>query len=296
MSALSLKMAYSREKRGFGLFFVWTRVNTIKMERKIWLIFVMAFLGACDMIEYHPYDVRIHGETDMNRKNIPRIEAACAGKESVRFALMGDTQRFYDETEDFVAHLNGRNDVDFVIHGGDVSDFGLTKEFEWVRDIMNKLDVPYVTLLGNHDVLGNGLDAFEEVFGAVNFDFMAGKNRFICLNTNALEFDYSHPIPDFKYVYSLLADSVTEVSRTVPVMHVAPGDIEFNNNVSLVFHELLKRFPGMEFCLHAHDHKLKEDDLFDDGIMYYGCSYMKDRNYLLFTLTPDWYGYEVVYY
>ena len=111
-----------------------------------------------------------------------------------------------------------------------------------------------------------------------------------------MEFDYSHPIPDFKYVYSLLADSVTEVSRTVPVMHVAPGDIEFNNNVSLVFHELLKRFPGMEFCLHAHDHKLKEDDLFDDGIMYYGCSYMKDRNYLLFTLTPDWYGYEVVYY
>ena len=74
------------------------------------------------------------------------------------------------------------------------------------------------------------------------------------------------------------------------------SDIEFNNNVSLVFHELLKRFPGMEFCLHAHDHKLKEDDLFDDGIMYYGCSYMKDRNYLLFTLTPDWYGYEVVYY
>ena len=168
-----------------------------------------------------------------------------------------------NETAAFVRHLNGREDVDFVIHGGDVSDFGLTKEFEWVRDIMNKLDVPYVTLLGNHDVLGNGLDAFEEVFGAVNFDFMAGKNRFICLNTNALEFDYSHPIPDFKYVYSLLADSVTEVSRTVPVMHVAPGDIEFNNNVSLVFHELLKRFPGMEFCLHAHDHKLKEDDLFD---------------------------------
>lgn len=248
------------------------------------------------MIEYHPYDVRLRGETDMNGKNIPRIESACAGKDTVRFALMGDTQRFYDETEDFVEHINARNDIDFVIHGGDVSDFGLTKEFEWVRDIMNKLRVPYVTLLGNHDVLGNGLDAFEEVFGAVNFDFMAGKNRFVCLNTNALEFDYSHPIPDFEYIYSLLADSTTEVGRTVPVMHVEPGDVEFNNNVSRVFHELLKRFPNMQFCLHAHKHRLMKEDLFGDGIIYYGCSYMKDRNYILFTLTPESYSYEVVYY
>ena len=280
----------------FGLFFVRRGVKVTEMRQKIGLILMAVFLGACDWVEYHPYDVRISGATDMNGKNVPRIEAACAGKDTVRFVLMGDSQRYYDETEDFVDHLNARNDVDFVIHGGDVSDFGLTKEFMWVRDIMNKLRVPYVTLLGNHDVLGNGLDAFEEIYGAVNFDFMAGKNRFVCLNTNALEFDYSHPIPDFEYIYSLLADSAAEVVRTVPVMHVAPGDIEFNNNVSRVFHELLKRFPGMRFCLHAHDHKLKKRDLFDDGILYYGCSYMKDRNYLLFTLTPDYYTYEVVYY
>ena len=156
MSALSLKMAYSREKRGFGLFFVWTRVNTIKMERKIWLIFVMAFLGACDMIEYHPYDVRIHGETDMNRKNIPRIEAACAGKDTVRFALMGDTQRFYDETEDFVAHLNGRNDVDFVIHGGDVSDFVEMMTTHTEEEMQAEME-GYETLVIKYNILRNAI-------------------------------------------------------------------------------------------------------------------------------------------
>ena len=39
---------------------------------------------------------------------------------------MGDSQRWYDETADFVSHLNKRDDIDFVIHGGDVSDFGVT--------------------------------------------------------------------------------------------------------------------------------------------------------------------------
>ncbi|MDY4042479.1 MAG: metallophosphoesterase [Marinifilaceae bacterium] len=266
------------------------------MKREFWIITFFLFLWGCNMVEYHPYDVRLSGETGINAKNIARVESLCRGKDTVRFILMGDTQRYYDETEDFVRHVNGRDDVDFVIHGGDVSDFGLTKEFMWVRDIMNKLTVPYVTLLGNHDVLGNGLEVFEEVFGEVNFSFMAGNTRFICLNTNALEFDYSHPIPDFEYIYSLLSDTLSGATRTIPVMHVGPGDVEFNNNVSRVFHELLKRFPGMQFCLHAHNHRLLTRDLFGDGIMYYGCSYMNDRNYLLFTLTPDGYAYEVVDY
>ena len=34
-----------------------------------------------------------------------------------------------------------------------MSDFGVTDEFLWQRDIMNKLRVPYVALIGNHDCL-----------------------------------------------------------------------------------------------------------------------------------------------
>ena len=269
-----------------------------KRETRKWLLagWLAAAVAGCDLVEYHPYDARVDGPTGLNEKNMARIEAACEGRDTVRFVMMGDTQRYYDETEAFVRHLNGREDVDFVIHGGDVADFGLTDEFLWVRDIMEGLRVPYVTLLGNHDMLGNGMAVFERVFGKENFTFMAGRNRFVCLNTNALEFDYSHPVPDFEFLYEVMADSAREVTRTVPVMHVAPGDVEFNNNVALVFHEVLRRLPGVEFCVHAHNHVLREEDIFGDGVIYYGCSYMKDRNYLLFTLTPGGYTREVVYY
>lgn len=34
--------------------------------------------------------------------------------------------------------------------------------------------------------------------------------------------------------------------------------------------------------------------LFEDGIIYYGCANIAKRSYLLFTLTPDDYMYEVV--
>lgn len=110
-------------------------------------------MGGCDMIDYHPYDVRISGETDVNAHNIAEIEQKCKGKTTIKFVTMGDSQRWYDETLDFVGEINKRDDIDFVIHGGDMSDFGVTDEFLWQRDIMNKLHVPYVTLIGNHDCL-----------------------------------------------------------------------------------------------------------------------------------------------
>ena len=81
--------------------------------------------GGCDLIDYHPYDVRIDGETGINDKNIARIETLCQGKDTLRFAFMGDSQRWYDETQDFVTDVNRRDDIDFVIHGGDLSDFGV---------------------------------------------------------------------------------------------------------------------------------------------------------------------------
>ncbi len=254
-------------------------------------------LAGCDLIEYHPYEVRIDGETGINAKNITRIEDACEGKDVIRFAFMGDSQRWYDETGKFVEHLNARDDIDFVIHGGDITDFGLTREFGWVRDIMNRLKVPYVALIGNHDIIGHGIDVYDDMFGAENFSFKAGDNLFLCMNTCALEFDYSHPVPDFAFIYDeLQCVDHNQVARVVPVMHIPPGQIEFNNNVSQVFQMLLKQFPDVRFCLHAHNHRLEQNDLFGDGVIYYGCSAMRDNCYMVFTLTPEGYDYEVVYY
>ena len=97
-------------------------------------------LTSCDLIEFHPYDIRKDsGEHHLNRSNINRIEAANDSKDTIRFAFVTDTQRFYDETNAFVKVINQRDDIDFVIHGGDITDFGLTKEYLWIHDIMKKL-------------------------------------------------------------------------------------------------------------------------------------------------------------
>lgn len=254
-------------------------------------------LCGCDMIDYHPYDVRISGEHNLTEKNIRLIEENTSGRDSVRFALISDTQRWYDETSDAVRSINARGDIDFVVHCGDISDFGVTKEFELQRDILQKLNMPYVVLLGNHDCLGTGEDAYCYIFGDPDFSFDAGDTHFLCLNTNAFEYDYSTAIPDFSFIRSD-RESLTEVTRrTVVAMHSQPTSEQFNNNISDIFEEEIRKFPGLSFCMCGHGHSTTVNDWFGDGVPYYEVGAAKKREYIVFTLKKDGgYSHEVVTY
>ena len=100
-------------------------------------------------------------------------------------------------------------------------------------------------------------------------------------------------MPDFPFIEAEIADSA-RVRRTIVVMHAPPGNEQFNNNVKDVFQFYIRRFPLLMFCLHGHNHSLSATDIFEDGIIYYGCANIAKRNYLLFTLTPSGYTYEAV--
>lgn len=266
------------------------------MYKTLMFVCLLLCLTSCDMFESHPYDVDISGERNLTEKNIQLIESKTSGKKSIRFAMISDTQRCYDETEDAVSAINARGDIDFVVNGGDMSDFGATKEFLMMRDIYQKFDMPYVCVIGNHDHLGSGLDTYRAVFGNTNFAFTAGNTRFICLNTNALEYDYSEPVPDFTFIENELNNLSAEVEKTIFLMHVAPQNLIFNNNVAQVFEYYINRFRNVQFCLYGHDHALRVDDLFNDGVLYYQCPDIKKRKYLVFTLHEGGndYDYEAV--
>lgn len=258
---------------------------------------VLLFVTGCDMIDYHPYDTQVRGHHNINAENIARIEEQCAGRDSIKFALIADTQRWYDETNDAVRDINSHPDIDFVIHAGDISDFGVTKEFEVQRDILDKLRMPYVVIIGNHDCLGNGEHVFEYIFGAPNFSFNAGDTHFLCLNTNSWEYDHSTEIPDFDFIKEDCKNVPAGIRRTVVGMHVQPKSDQFPNQLGEYFQAELHKFPGLSFCICGHGHTTEVNDHFNDGILYFECGAAKKREYIIFTLTKDGkYTHEVVRY
>ena len=197
----------------------------------------LCMVASCDTVfDVHPYDVQIDGDRNLNVTNIQKIEAAVKSKDTIRFAMISDSHQWLDDLKSEVNDINRRSDsLDFVIYCGDLTDFGATREFQCTRDHLQKLKIPFVALLGNHDCLGTGNQSYQKIFGNPDFSFIAGKVKFVCLNTNAIEFDYSRPVPNFDFMEEQVKADTDDFSRTVVCMHAAPYSEQFNNNVAKVF-------------------------------------------------------------
>lgn len=266
------------------------------MKYTFFCSFLLLLVVSCDMLESHPYEVKVKRE-NLNRDNIQQIERICQGKDTIRFVWMGDVQRAYDEAKEMVKDINSRKDIDFVMNGGDMTDFGLAREYEWVEKLMDDLRVPHVSIVGNHDLLGNGKDIFKEMYGELNFSFIVGHTKIICLNTNALEFDYSEPVPDYHFMEAELKDTLDrEYYQTIVTMHAHPFGEQFDNNTAHLFQYFVRLYKNILFCTHAHTHQYSINDYFDDGILYHCCASAKKRNYIIFTVSRDHYTYESIWF
>ena len=269
---------------------------TLKNKLSVTLTAVALAFVVAGCFDYHPYDVRFGGEKGINAAAIGRIEAATDGKDIFKVAFISDSHGWYSETEDMVKDINTRGEADFVVHLGDLTDCATTKEWVWQRDVLSKLSVPYVALLGNHDCLGTGEEVYNKMYGESNFSFIAGRVKFVCLNTNATEYDYVAANPDFDYMEEQMTADSALFDRTIICMHACPYSDQFNNNVAKPFELYVTNFPGLMFCVYGHNHKLSASEIFEDSVMYYGVDCASHRSYMLFTITPDGYDYEVIYF
>jgi predicted MPP superfamily phosphohydrolase len=152
--------------------------------RRYLIVPVMLLITACgNMFDTHPYDVNVHGEKNINKKQMAVIESRFADKDTLRVAFISDTHLWLSDARDQVEEINHRDDIDFVVHCGDLTDMATGKEYEWSRDILMKLNCPFVALIGNHDYLGTGDQTY---------DCDVWRKRFLvyCLTSEVRVFEY----------------------------------------------------------------------------------------------------------
>ena len=266
------------------------KIRSIDVRRLIFLLAVVMFTSCEDIFHTHPYDMNFKGEGNINARNIERIKTLCKDKDTLRFAVISDTHIWYVETEAAVNDINKRDSIDFVIHSGDLTDSGTTFEYKQARKFLGRLNKPYVALIGNHDFLGTGEQGYDWMYGKRNFSFIISGVKFVCIDTNATEYDHMAAVPDFTFMENEAKTGTMPFDRTIVVMHAAPYSEQFNNNVSKAFNYYLHMFPGLMFCINGHEHNSVIRDIFNDGILFYGIDSVSHRSYRIFTITPE--GYE----
>ncbi|MEJ5995204.1 metallophosphoesterase [Pedobacter sp. Du54] len=223
---------------------------------KINFCFSLLFLTlwGCNSDEYSPNQkFNRSTATAVNSREISELPSKPAGT-TIRIAVSGDTQRNYKESEDFVTLINARKDIDFVVLNGDISDFGLLLEFDGIYKIYDKLNVPFISVIGNHDLVANGSDVYKHMFGDLNFTFNYAGIKFVCHDTNGREYDFNGTTPNMAWLRNNLKLE-NGVDRLLAFSHVPPTDGDFDPKLTTPYQDLLNQTPGMIASIHSHQHQ-----------------------------------------
>ena len=275
------------------------------MQKTIYpLKFIIAALilfctSACDdLFEYHPNQIRLdEHERNLTARNLERLQQQQPG-DTLRLLVMGDTQRFYDDAVDFVKAANTTfRDIDFVIHQGDISDFGLTQEHKWVHDIMKDLKWPYLTVVGNHDLLANGTKVYQQMYGPLNYSFTYGHTKFVFVDTNGREYSFNGKVPDINWLAKELNPQQGEVwEQAIVVSHVPPYDADFDRKLEAPYHEALVASNKVSLSLFGHIHNWNTANLYDNKILYHGTTTVKKRGFTYLRVWKDGYNIRRIEY
>lgn len=243
----------------------------------------IALLG-CNADEYSPNQVfNRNTATATNQKEIAALPQKPAGS-TLRIAVSGDTQRSYQEAKDFVDHINSRNDIDFVFLDGDISDFGLLLEFKGIFDIYDRLRVPFISVIGNHDLVANGRLIYERMFGPLNFTFNYAGIKFVCHDTNGREYDFNGQTPNINWLKENLKLE-PGISHIVAIAHVPPTDADFDPKLVASYESLFNQTPGLLAGIYAHQHS-KLSIYYKDGtgVPFYITNAIVKRAYSIFEI------------
>jgi 3',5'-cyclic AMP phosphodiesterase CpdA len=257
------------------------------------LLMISTGFACKDLFQFNPNEVRLEEkDKNLNVKNIQKI-ASLPVRDSFKFIVIGDSQRFYEDLDEFVGNVNSLNDeIAFVLLNGDISDFGLNREFNWINTLLRKLRVPYIGVIGNHDMLANGRLIYNKMFGAEDFTFEYSGSKFICLNTNSLEVGHDGSIPDLSWLQQQVSD-LSSYKNAFVFAHVPPFDSEFDSKKRSSYFEILGAASHkVRLSIHGHQHKYSLSRPRENELEYLVVSTIYKRNYALITVTDNTYTIE----
>lgn len=189
---------------------------------------------------------------------------------SFGFLFGTDTQAYSQKTYDYWKRVTALGiktypDARFIVHAGDIVDDG--KDFKEWQYFLNASQpafksLPFMAVMGNHDVYGNGEKTFKTLFpyqlegpkgmGGYTYSFDYGNTRFVMLNT---EFGASNMRSQVKWLEQQVK---TAGERwTIVVMHRSPYASNplggGSGNAKSIFTPIMERL-GVDIVLSGHDH------------------------------------------
>jgi len=191
----------------------------------------------------------------------------------LKFVMFSDVHENYDEMSGAIASINNLPDISFILCGGDVTNSGLSREFEWYAEIMKESHYPLITVIGNHDCMANGLTIFNRMFGPPNISWRVGRYKFILFNR--VIWENHNRSPDYEW----LREEVNDTSSiNILASHVPPQSEDIGSLHRIIYDQIVD---STKIILNLHSSAHKYFEYFRNGIHTLITTEIKDREFYI---------------
>ncbi len=251
----------------------------LNIKHIIAVLFSLFLIQGCDNpFDYNIFDANT-SSSKLNIKNIKRITTNNI-TDTIKFAVFTDPHNNYDELKDAIKSINKQANLSFVICCGDFTNWGSSDEFKWYWGQAKKIKSPIITVIGNHDYLGNGKVIYERMFGPSNYFFEIEDYNFIVFDDIVWEND--NQSPDFKWLKS----SFSKEKKNIVFSHIPIGSSQL-----LGYNDFFKNIISTEntlMVIHGHDHSNK--DIVVNNTPYHIITSVENRQFALVSLYKSGYA------
>jgi 3',5'-cyclic AMP phosphodiesterase CpdA len=255
---------------------------------RILLLCLTFVLTACD----HPFEFSVYeanvktSQQNTTAKNLELLESISLETKEFKFAFISDVHFFYDQLSTVIDDINNRDDIKFVIFGGDIADQALLREYEIFHDIMSNLKKPYLTVIGNHDYNINGAIIYKKMFGDYNYSFEFNNNKFILFDDVVWE---SEKELDFDWLTSELKDN-TSFNQVFVIAHIPPDGDQFDDELEEKYRALLLEYK-VPLSIHGHTHTYN----YEEGeVSYLTAPAVKEKAYNIVSVKDKGFSVELI--
>lgn len=171
--------------------------------------------------------------------------------DSFKIAVTADTHDYYNKLDVLIDTLNKKShEYAFLVIAGDITNMGLLAEFELVIKFLSRLKIPWISTIGNHDLLNFGQVNYSLLFGSSNYSFNFKNVKFVLFNNNNWETHGELPDPD--WIIRQLEKDVQKMN--VLVSHVPPNDSDrFSKEKIRKWEDMIRNY-DVDIYLSGHNH------------------------------------------
>ncbi len=237
-------------------------------------------LVACEFA-LSPWETDAHCpgvSVEENLRLLKKMEQQQGVKDHFKVAIVSDVSQWPEALQDTVEIINDRDDIDFMLLLGDLTETGVKQEYEWTCKALSHLEKPVISVIGNHDALSFGKEIWLDVFGPYEYSLSYQYTKFIAYNDNKYEFE---DVPDRNWLAEQAVLTVGEVrNHTIGISHIAPWDNELSLSKYL-------KDNGFDHTLHGHAHRFDYWQLADVQLPHYINADNKKIKYGVMTVYTD---------